>query len=267
MLFISPPFKNYIHLDRKTPMKETYTSNKHPRKSILFISPPFGNYINLENTKPIRGSFTLNKRPGKWMQILKTLRYNTILGGWVNKIGLRNPGIDYAIKTYKKGEIISIAILDEKEIKPIEENIPKDMDIELNVSCPNTDKHMINKGLKIFLNPKREWCIIKLPPVHFHDDLDRYYKEGFRQFHLSNTLPVKEGGLSGPHLKTYSKRNIIYINKNYPNCTVIAGGGIRTLKDIADYKNLGAHHFSVSSLCFNPIMFGAFYFKYKYFSK
>ena len=48
MLFISPPFKNYIHLDRKTPMKETYTSNKHPRKSILFISPPFGNYINLE---------------------------------------------------------------------------------------------------------------------------------------------------------------------------------------------------------------------------
>ena len=38
---------------------------------MLFISPPFGNYINLPKTIPIRGSFTLNERPGKWMQILK----------------------------------------------------------------------------------------------------------------------------------------------------------------------------------------------------
>ena len=49
---------------------------------------------------------------------------------WVNKIGLRNPGIDYAIETYKKGEIISIAIMDKKEIKPIIDKIQKDMNIE-----------------------------------------------------------------------------------------------------------------------------------------
>ena len=64
---------------------------------MIFISPPFGNYIHLPNTIPIRGSFTLNERPGKWGQILKTLRYIPGMG-WVNKIGLRNPGIDYAIK-------------------------------------------------------------------------------------------------------------------------------------------------------------------------
>ena len=39
--------------------------------------------------------------------------------------------------------------MEKNEIKPILNNIPEDMDIELNVSCPNTDKHMINDGLKI----------------------------------------------------------------------------------------------------------------------
>lgn len=238
-----------------------YKNNKN--KPILFVSPPFGNYINLYGITPIRGSFTLYERPGKWKQILKTLRYNFTLGGWVNKIGLRNPGIEYAINTYQNNQIISIAILDIKEIKPIEEKIPKDMNIELNVSCPNTDKHMINKGLKIFLNPERKWCIIKLPPVNFEDDLHRYYKEGFRQFHLSNTLPIKEGGLSGPKLIPYTSKNIKFIKKYYNDCTIIAGGGIRSLDDVINYKNLGADHFSVSSLCFNPISFIWFYMKYK----
>ena len=97
---------------------------------MLFISPPFGNYINLPNTISIRGSFTLNERPGKWMQILKTLRY--IPGtGWINKIGLRNPGLDYAVNTYKKGEIISIAIMKKNEIPWILKKLPEDMDIEL----------------------------------------------------------------------------------------------------------------------------------------
>ena len=219
---------------------------------MIFISPPFGNYIHLPNTIPIRGSFTLNERPGKWGQILKTLRYIPHLNGWVNKIGLRNPGIDYAIKTYRKGQIISIAIMDQKEIKPIVDKIPDDMDIELNVSCPNTDKHMINKGLKVFLNKKRDWCIIKLPPINYQEDFDRYYNEGFRQFHLSNTLPTKYGGLSGPLLKPYTQKNIQYIRKFYPKCIIIAGGGIRSIKDIDEYKNSGANHFSVSTLFFHP---------------
>lgn len=229
---------------------------------MLFISPPFGNYIYLPKTTPIRGSFTLKERSGKWSQIFKTLRYIPKLNGWVNKIGLRNPGIDYAIRTYKKGEIISIAIMEEKEIKPIVDKIPEDMDIELNVSCPNTDKHMINKGLKVFLNKKRNWCIVKLPPIDYQEDFDRYYNEGFRQFHLSNTLPTKYGGLSGPSLKPYTKKNIQYIRKFYPKCIIIAGGGIHSIKDIDEYKNSGADHFSVSSLCFNPISFLKFYWDF-----
>jgi dihydroorotate dehydrogenase len=230
---------------------------------VLFISPPFGNYINLPNTISIRGSFTLNKRPGKWSQIIKTLRYSFIFGGWINKIGLRNPGIDYAIKTYKKGEIISIAIMNKKEIKYLINKIPDNMDIELNVSCPNTDKHMTNKGLKNFLNPKREWCIIKLPANPKYEDIHRYYKEGFRQFHASNTLSMKNGGLSGPILKPYTKDTIKYLKNNLPSdIIIIAGGGIRSMKDIVDYTKAGAQHFSVSTLCFNPISFLKFYWEF-----
>ena len=41
---------------------------------MLFISPPFGNYININNTTSIKGSFTLHPRDGLFIQILKTLR-------------------------------------------------------------------------------------------------------------------------------------------------------------------------------------------------
>ena len=225
---------------------------------MIFISPPFGNYINLSNTIPIRGSFTLNERPGKWGQIFKTLRYISGMG-WVNKIGLRNPGIDYAIKTYKKGQIISIAIMEQNEIKPIVDKIPEDMDIELNVSCPNTDKHMVNDGLKLFLNPKREWCIIKLPPQPDPEMIDKLYQEGFRQFHASNTLSTCYGGLSGKHLIPYTASTIRYLKHVYKDTIVIAGGGIYDLKTMEEYKEIGADHFSVSTIFFSPLKTFSFF--------
>ena len=83
----------------------------------LFISPPFGNYINLPKCTSIKGSFTLKPREGLLLQIIKTLRYSFEKGGWVNKIGLRNKGIDWAINEYKNtNHVISIAIMEENEI-------------------------------------------------------------------------------------------------------------------------------------------------------
>ena len=48
---------------------------------MLFISPPFGNYVKLPETKSIKGSFTLEPREGLLMQIMKTLRYSFEHGG------------------------------------------------------------------------------------------------------------------------------------------------------------------------------------------
>jgi dihydroorotate dehydrogenase len=167
---------------------------------MFFISPPFGNYISLPNTISIKGSYTLEQRDGLIGQVLKTLRYSYQYGGWVNKIGLRNKGINYAINNYDKKSIYSIAILNKKEITTLVSKIPEDMNIELNISCPNMEKKMIDNGLQCFLNNKRKWCIIKLSPTTDINLVDSYYKQGFRQFHCSNTIPIKEGGLSGKSL-------------------------------------------------------------------
>jgi dihydroorotate dehydrogenase len=229
---------------------------------ILFINPPFGNYINLPNTIPIRGSFTLEPRKGLFSQIFKTLRYSFEHKGWINKIGLRNKGINYAISTYKEDQIISIAIMKDSEIKLFNKKIPKNMNLELNISCPNTDKKLISTGLKCFLNNKRKWCIIKLSPLTDKKLIDSYYKQGFRQFHCCNTIPINEGGLSGPKLIPYVSKQIIYIKKYYPDTIIIAGGGIRTWNDINHYKTLNADHIGISSILFNPINFLILYYKY-----
>ena len=93
---------------------------------MLFISPPFGNYFDFKHTTSIRGSFTLEPRTGLIGQIIKTLRYSYKHGGWVNKIGLRNKGLMWALEKYKNSDdIISIAILNENEIKPILKILPE----------------------------------------------------------------------------------------------------------------------------------------------
>jgi dihydroorotate dehydrogenase len=237
-------------------------------KNNLFVSPPFGNYQNIlksiynipENTVFIKGSYTLEPRPGLWCQVFKTLRYSFAAGGWVNKIGLRNPGINYAISNNynkislheRKNVITSIAILDSKEIPEFQKRIPNDMNLEINISCPNTENNMIAEGISGFLNPNRKWCIIKLSPITSFKEIDKFYQEGFRQFHCSNTLPVMNGGLSGSSLRPYTTRLVSYISKNYPDCKIIAGGGISSWNDMNEYKKIGATGFSMSTMFFNP---------------
>ena len=232
---------------------------------MIFISPPFGNYLHLPYTTHIQGSFTLHERKGLIKQIYNTLYYSYEYDGWVNKIGLRNKGIDYAIKYYKSNNIYSIAILNEKEIPILINKIPNEMNIELNVSCPNLDKKMINNGLSLFLNEKRRWCIIKLSPKTDNNLIDSYYKQGFRQFHCSNTLPIKEGGLSGKSLIPYTNNLILYIKNKYPDTELIAGGGIQNYEDIINYYKIGANHVSISTICFNPYKLGLLYFNYMFY--
>ena len=136
------------------------------------------------------------------------------------------------------------------------------MNIELNVSCPNLDKKMINNWLSLFLNEKRRWCIIKLSPKTDNNLIDSYYKQGFRQFHCSNTLPIKEGGLSGKSLIPYSVNLIQNIKNKYSDTIIIGGGGIRDVNDIITYNKAGAVHYSISTLFFNPCLSYLFYKNY-----
>ena len=228
---------------------------------MLFINPPFGNYIRFPKTQSIHGSFTYNARPGLFSQILKTLRYSFKYQGWVNKIGLRNPGLQYAIQKYNRTDIISIAILEQNEIDKILDILPKEQNIELNVSCPNIDKGVFTKNLSKFINNSRDWCIIKLSPTTDTKLIDSYYRQGFRQFHCSNTLPIKEGGLSGNVLIPYTLKHINYLKK-FEDVIIIAGGGVYDIETYNKYKKAGANHISISTILFNPLRFALFYYDF-----
>ena len=228
----------------------------------LFISPPFGNYLdfNNENIYSIKGSFTLKPRSGLFWQIIKTLRYNFKEGGWQNKIGLRNPGIEWALQKYynktgnadgksvtlyqgnrRQNHIISIAIMNKEELPEFNRLIPKDCNIELNVSCPNVKeeknanyKQEIYGSLNTFPNENRKLCIVKLSPLDTIDDVTILYEQSnIRQFHCSNTLPLEDGsgGLSGPKLRLYTTRLVKQIKEKYDDVEIIAGGGIRSEKN------------------------------------
>tara|TARA_B100000989_G_C19516464_1_gene461917 strand:+ start:320 stop:1060 length:741 start_codon:yes stop_codon:yes gene_type:complete len=238
---------------------------------IIFISPPFGNYFKYFkiNSKqfdtevefiPIKGSFTLENRPGLISQIFKTLRYSTLHNGWINKIGLRNKGIDAALSENIKSNlenksILSVAILKIEDIPKLVDKIPKETNIELNVSCPNVGNNLVDIDIEKFLNNRRKWCIVKLSPNVSKETIDYYYNKGFRQFHSSNTLPVKNGGLSGKTLIPYTVENTEYIKNKYKDAEVVCGGGITRVMDIEGYKNKGGDYYSISTLCFSPYKF------------
>ena len=246
------------------------------RDSKLFISPPFGNYIEFKhpNIYSIKGSYTLDNRGGYikliW-RIVKTLRYSFKHGGWQNKIGLCNKGIDWALDKYKdvdkfnESNVLSIAILNPNEISTFNEKIPKKINLEINISCKNTEHDLVCDGIEEFLNPQRKWCSIKLAPDTSIQLIDSYYQKGFRQFHCCNTLKKKElnGSLSGPILIPHISKLVRSIREKYDDVEIVAGGGIRNMCTLHKYQQLGASHYSVSTLIFNPILFYMFYSHWK----
>ena len=229
---------------------------------MFFISPPFGNYLYVPNMTRIYGSFTLEPRDGLWLQVIKTLRYIPKYRGWINKIGLRNKGIDWALKNVPEEHVISVAIMNESDIPLLLKKIPNERSIEINISCPNVIKSGNIDNLTGFLNNKRKWCILKLSPKVSLNQMDLYYKIGFRQFHCSNTIQIPEGGLSGIAVQPHTIDNIMYLKTKYSDVEVIAGGGIKTWKNVEMYKVHGADHYSISTGWFSPFHIIPFLVRY-----
>ena len=230
-----------------------------------FISAPFGNYIKPKGTIPVTGTFTLNARGNRFWAVLKTLRYNTAQQGWVNRLGLPNPGIRAELKRREKiaenptrlddiYDVISIAEIDKGDFQRLNVLIPENQSIELNLSCPNLNKKLSWESAKCFNSEKREWCIAKLSPLTTPEEL-KFVVEflGFTQLHFSNTLPTVQGGLSGPMLRGYTTELIELARSEYGNSVeIIAGGGVSDFGSVTNYLSNGADHVSIGSVCFNP---------------
>ncbi len=232
----------------------------------IFIAAPFGNYLRYSNNKnviSVAGTYTLKFRGGlikRVLRILLTLRYSFKQGGWINKLGLPNPGIEAGIKKISFDDILSIAEIDSGDFVKLLKIIPKNQSLEINLSCPNINKKGNNEwaDAKLFINKKgelnRKYCIAKISPLTTLEELKFLIDvAGFTQIHCCNTLPVSQGGLSGGKLKPYVIKLIKLIRQNWGDSVeIIAGGGISSCEDIQSYVYASADHVSLGTICFMP---------------
>lgn len=245
-------------------------SHLHP----LIISAPFGNYVQPGDCTPTLGTFTNERRPGRLMQIIRTVRYSPSLGAWVNKIGLRNPGIDWLTARVREAKVsvadklVSVHGFDAQQwdrLLGVAAGLAP-LGIELNMSCPNIGH--VNWPEWLFERAAERAAaaghivVVKVPPVNYRQMVEQALGAGVRHIHCCNTIPVPAGGVSGKPLKPVALQCIrdvrsVAASKNINDLRIIGGGGITTPTDIDDYAAAGANHFAIGTKCFNPrVLFG-----------
>lgn len=221
----------------------------------FLISAPFGNYITHSKCTSVCGTYTLYKR-GCWIKrlyrVLMTIR--PIKNGWVNNIGLQNPGIK-SIKKFYPGKIYSIAAIQAEEWDELIDIIQKDSTVELNLSCPNIEQKIDIDDYQVTAYIKKFPVVIfKLSPIkEIYNQVDRLVNLGAQYLHIANTLPTNKGGESGERLKIFSLEAIKNVKKKYPSIKIVGGGGIYSVRDVELYKNAGADYFSLATIWFNPL--------------
>lgn len=237
------------------------------RLAPLVISAPFGNYIQPAGATPTLGTFTALRRRGRLWRIIRTVRYHHGMRAWTNKIGLRNPGIDWLANEVNAGKkrvdaaLVSIHGFDDDQWRTLLERAAalRPLGIELNMSCPNVGH--VNWPADLFERAARVHAggvgiVVKLPPVNFETMVDQALSTGLRAFHCCNTLPVPAGGLSGKPLKPVALQCIEAITRlareRGTEPLIIGGGGITTPADIDDYARLGATRFAIGTKAFDP---------------
>ncbi|MCA9280950.1 MAG: hypothetical protein H6812_05975 [Phycisphaeraceae bacterium] len=233
-----------------------------PQLKPLIISAPFGNYVQPEGCTATLGTFTAARRPGRVWRVIRTVRYYPRLRAWVNKIGLRNPGIGWLVEKTRAGGIdVSDKIVSVHGFTPddwwalIEKSAAlKPLAIELNISCPNVGE--LNWPGDLFTRAVATGVstIVKLPPVNYELAFDDAMRGGVRTFHCCNTLPVPAGGVSGKPLMPVALQCIrdLRLRAGGTPITIIGGGGITTPGDIDAYRDAGADHFAIGTKVMHP---------------
>jgi len=235
----------------------------------LVISAPFGNYIQPAGCTATLGTFTAAPRPGRVWRILRTVRYYPRLRAWVNRIGLRNPGIDWLVERVAAGrmtvadKLISIHGFEAADWWTLlEKTAPlQPAGIELNMSCPNVGE--MNWPADLFGRAAGTGVpiVVKLPPVHYALLFEQATEAGLRCFHCCNTLPIPAGGMSGKPLQPVALECIHELRDHrapridaglVEELRIIAGGGITEPADITAYAEAGAWRFAVGTKVFHP---------------
>lgn len=230
----------------------------------IIISAPFGNYLRFPGASPTLGTYTLHYRGGpvkRLWRCLLTLRYLPRTGGWVNRLGLPNPGVDNVPSSIRLPDdsILSIRGFDYLEWEKLAQRALTYgyRQIEFNLSCPNVTHRPNPREVEMAVALLRErgaTVIAKLPPVRWMEWARPLRAMGVKHFHCCNTIPVPGGGLSGKALIPYVLWALDDIKQEWGDeVSVIAGGGVTCLDDIKRYVKAGADHVAVGSAFLNPL--------------
>jgi len=240
-----------------------------PSLQPLVISAPFGNYVQPAGATATLGTFTALPRPGRVLRIIKTVRRYRRLGAWVNRIGLRNPGIEWLARRVRAGRVdpadklISIHGFDESEWTTLLDEAVglKPLGVELNMSCPNVGEvdwpPMLFAEAAAKCEAAGAVVVVKLPPIRYELIVEQALAGGIAAFHCCNTLPVPGGGMSGRPLKPLSLHCIGRLRADLAGdragaLTIIGGGGIAGCDDIDDYADAGATRFALGTKVMHP---------------
>jgi dihydroorotate dehydrogenase len=225
----------------------------------LVIGAPFGNYLERPYATSTTGTFTLAPRGGilyRWWQVIKMLRYDSRISGWVNKLGLPNPGI-YSVHADQSSRIVSVLGFSSEEWASLITECVRigPLAVELNLSCPNVHSSPsvaeVEKAVGMALDNRLK-VIAKLPPIRWMDLARPLFSMGVRHFHLCNTIPAPGGGISGKTLKQYSLWAVREVREAWAEeVDIIGGGGITSEDDVRDYLVAGANRVSVASMLLN----------------
>ena len=234
-----------------------------PTLAPLLISAPFGNYIQPVGTTPTVGTFTALRRGGRpaaFGRAILTVRYYRRLQAWVNKIGLRNPGIESLMSGTHRGRPLAECVLSVHGFTPDEWTLLLDrtrslrpLALELNISCPNVGEMTWPESLFADAVATGVPVIVKIPPVRFGAMASDAVAAGVRWIHATNTLPVAHGGMSGAPLKPLALDAVAWLRQEFgPELGIIGGGGIRSAADIAEFAQAGADRFAVGTYAMRP---------------
>jgi dihydroorotate dehydrogenase len=229
----------------------------------VVISAPFGNYIQPRGTTPTLGTFTALRRGGRqaaFGRAMLTVRYYRRLGAWVNRIGLRNPGIDSLVTAPPYGRPVSECLVSIHGFGDAEWHLLlrrvqalRPLGVELNISCPNVGEHTWPDRLFADAVAVGVPVIVKLPPVRYQELAASAFDQGVTWFHATNTLPVPGGGMSGVPLKPLALGVVAWLRDRYgASVGIIGGGGIRSAGDVGDYASAGADRFAVGTYAMRP---------------
>ncbi len=201
-------------------------------------------------------------------------------GGWVNSVGLRNPGVAGFIardlpflRTLGRPILVSIAagqIADYAELAELLTEEPDIAGLEVNISCPNTDD-----GLEFGTDAARTGALVaavrartrlplfvKLSPnvTDITTIANAAAEAGADGLSLINALAALTidvqtrrgrlgtgtGGLSGPAIKPVALRMVWEVAQRV-RLPIIGMGGIATAEDAVEFLLCGAHAVAIAA--------------------